>query len=114
MRTEPLVLLDQPDDEMCEEHGWIEATVSPDAARDLLIPFVYDEDGKSARPVGEARRVWLRACYPCHPDEQRWFACEPTDLGAREFFAFDVTDCEAVLSQADPLGRSPSDPEAAA
>lgn len=98
MTSEVMVLLDQPEDAMCEERGWVEAIVSEDAARDLLVEFCVGEDGDDpVRPCGEAKRVWLRVTEPGrYPDEDRWHACEPTDEGAREFYEFDAQDVEKV------------------
>lgn len=90
-----MVLLDRPEDGMCEERGWVEATASEDLARDLLAPFCFDEDDAPVRPCGEAKRVWLRPTNVSpYPDEDRWEVCESTDEGAQEFYEFDTQDCE--------------------
>lgn len=93
-----MVLMDQPEDAMCEERGWVEATVGEDEARDLLAPFcVGEDDDEPVRPCGEAKRVWLRVTEPGpHADEDRWYACEQGDEGAREFYEFDAQDVEKV------------------
>lgn len=93
-----MVLIDQPEDAMCDERGWVETTVSEGQARDLLVPFCFDgEEDSPVRPCGEARRVWLRVTEPGpHADEDRWYACESTDSGAREFYEFDAQDVEKV------------------
>jgi hypothetical protein len=84
--AEPIVLLDA--EEFCESRGWVQANVSEDAARDLLAPSCYDEDGDTpARPNGPASRVWLKA-----RTETDWRHCTPDEPGAVEFFEFDTTD----------------------
>lgn len=92
----PIVLLDSPDDELCEARGWVETTARVDAARDALIPFVFDDNGQSARPIGKPKRVWLAPEAADYADEARWTEAAPDAAGALEFFEFDVTDCEAV------------------
>lgn len=58
----PIVLIDAPDDDACEEAGWVETTVSESEARDLLAPLCCDAEGERPhRPnFGAATRVWLR------------------------------------------------------
>jgi hypothetical protein len=95
----PLVLLDEPEDLICERTGWVEATVSVAMARELLMPYCVDSKSgdNPARPCGEPKRVWLHVAEPGpYPDEDRWTICEPDAKGAREFYAFDTEDCEAV------------------
>lgn len=92
----PMVLLDSSEDELCEAKGWVETTVDVAAARVLLEPYCFDDMDKPARPQGEPRRVWLCIAESYSSDEERWMPCEPTDKGAREFYEFDATDCEAA------------------
>jgi hypothetical protein len=94
--TGPIVLLDQPDDYLCEERGWVSTDATEDEARDLLIASCYAEDGRTnARPVGTPKRVWLKP--DDKPDEdERWHRCEAADEGALEFYEFDAQDVEPV------------------
>jgi hypothetical protein len=100
MTQHAMVLIDEPDEERCESHGWVEATVSEATARDLLAEYCADENGNSpARPQGEAKLVWLRASAPAkHPENERWAACEAGDSGARKFYEFDAQDVELVVT----------------
>lgn len=96
MSAAPIVLLDNPEEELCDERGWVEATSRLDAARDALVEFVFDDEGQTARPVGEPKRVWLAPEAADYVDEARWTVVEEGTPGAVEFFEFDVTDCQAV------------------
>lgn len=82
-----MILLDQPEDELCEGRGWVETSVGEDEARDLLAPYCFDEDDKNPwRPdVGPATRVWLKPENP-GPDEGLWHPAEPGEPGAVEFW----------------------------
>lgn len=95
-----IVLLDQPEDEFCEERGWVSCDVSVDHARWLLQDYCADEHGDvPARPVGDPKRVWLKADNSsAFKDEQRWHPCEPGE--GVEFWEFDVTDAVAVKREA--------------
>lgn len=88
-----IVLVDAPWDGGCEDRGWVSADVSEDRARDLLTEFCVDEDGNPARPLGPAKRVWLRLTNPAADhEEQQWKLCKPTAKTAVAFYEFDATD----------------------
>lgn len=92
-----VLLLDQPEDECCEDRGWVSAHVPVEDARDLLAPYCADENGAMpARPVGEPQRVWLKPdeSSSAYADEWRWHPCA-TGEGV-EFWEFDATDVRAV------------------
>lgn len=99
MTASPIVLIDDPEEGYCESTGWVQTTVDENQARDLLVPFVWAEDGDShARPVGESKRVWFYVADPGeYPEEDRWEACDQAEPGAHEFYEFDVQDAVAVV-----------------
>lgn len=93
----PHILVDAPWDGGCEHTGWVEACVPEDRAREMLTEFCWDEDGHEARPVGPAKRVWLRLISPAVDiEDQRWESCDAAAQGALEFFEFDATDTVRV------------------
>jgi hypothetical protein len=98
--TYPLVLIDDPADGLCENFGWVEATVGEDRARDLLAELGVVGDPASdgyARPTGPAKRVFLRLHNPHeYFEEQRWDPCRPDAEGAHEFWMIDCTEVESV------------------
>ena len=62
-----ILLLDQPEDECCEERGWVSVDVPEDYARELLEDYCADENGvMPARPVGpEIGRASCRERVSC-------------------------------------------------
>lgn len=94
--TKPVLLLDDPDEEVCDELGWVETTVSEDEARDALVEFVFDEDGRPARPIGAAKRVRLVPGDGDYAIGALWVPARPDDPNALEFYEFDVQNCEAI------------------
>lgn len=97
---EPIVLMDQPDDNYCEERGWVSTDVDADTARDLLAQFCYADDGRSnGRPAGEPRRVWLAPADASLPEDAwRWRTADD-DTHAREFWEFDATDVTPIAEE---------------
>lgn len=77
----PLVLCDTYDEGICENRGWVEATVDEERARDVLAEFCVDEYGKlDYRPeCGPAKKVWLA---PKDTDAEEWLLCGPVTPGA--------------------------------
>jgi hypothetical protein len=90
--TEPLILLDAPEDELCVERGWVATDTPEERARDLLKPYIEDEDGFEVRPAGPPARVWMKPEPSRVPNEEQWVVCDAADEGAVEFWEFDVTD----------------------
>jgi hypothetical protein len=93
MPPEPIILLDEPDDGLCDAHGWVSTDASEEDARGLLEQFCMDEDGSTpARPVGPAKRVWLE------PDAggMNWDSDITDDSRAVEFWQFDATETAPV------------------
>ena len=94
------ILIDNADDGYVENFGHVAVEgVSEERARELLTEFVWDEDMEhNVRPTGPAKRVWLNCDNPDgHEEEQRWYPCEPTAPGAREFWRIDCTDYEPYV-----------------
>jgi hypothetical protein len=85
------ILLDSPDDGICESHGWVTTDTSVEEARNALREFCLDEDDEPGYlPQGDPTRVWL-APDGGSPEAEYWVKAESTATGAREFYEFDVT-----------------------
>lgn len=92
--SNPVVLLDSPDDGYCESFGWVTTDVSETDARFLLKDFCADADGDPPYvPQGPATKVLL-APVEKGPfvDEWRWHYVEVDHPEAQEFWEIDVTE----------------------
>ncbi|MBF6619063.1 MAG: hypothetical protein ITG02_02390 [Patulibacter sp.] len=101
---QPYVLLDQAADDMCEESGWVETSVSIDEARDLLARYCHDEDGNEGhRPAGSPRRVWLAPIQDPDDECATWRDADRFTPGAREFWQLSAYDAD-LAEAATPEG----------
>jgi hypothetical protein len=82
------LLIDAADDGYIEAFVYVEATVSADAAREMLRRFTYDAIGNQFLPEGPAVKVWM---YLANPHEDWWKECTPHRQGAVEFWKIDCT-----------------------
>jgi hypothetical protein len=100
-RSVPLVLMDAPDDGICEEAGWVEIRpagwdrdVQVQEARKLIAPFWVGDDGEvGAEPVGAPTVVTLSPDPEWVEDGESnpmWDSYDPPGPGARNFWRFDV------------------------
>lgn len=97
--AKPVVLLDAAMDDMCEERGWVETTVSVDEARDMLAQYFYDENGgEGHRPTGSALRVWQAPIEAPDNECATWRPSDPHTPGAREFWELSAFDHDLALS----------------
>lgn len=108
IRPAAMVLLDSPNDGVCEFLGWVEAIIGEEAARSLLAPFCCDEDGETGvRPSGQATRVLLSPDGPVDDESTLWDTYDPPGPDARWFWQFNAQDV-APVPRADgrPAGQT--------
>lgn len=78
------------DSEEAPEHSWVEIIIGDEnAARDALAEHLEDENGNFPyRPIGPAKRTWLRPITPSLAVEeaQEWIHCTKGDPDGREFW----------------------------
>lgn len=94
-RVSPLVLIDNPYDEIIELQAWVEVNmecVTPERAREMIehsFPIEDRPDGEDYHASGS--QVWMKPQSWFALDRSRWIECDPGDAGARKFWTVRVT-----------------------
>lgn len=81
------IMLFDSEDEI--NHCWVETAVNEDEARNLVAPFLCDEDGNFPfKPIGSITKQWL--CPSSEFYGEQWIPCSPGTNLAREFWSIVV------------------------